>query len=119
MRRAFTLVGLLIVMGIITVLTGLLMPAPGKDRGAANRAGCMSNMRQIAGALLQYTTDNRGYFPRPSQNIVYQPEDWIYYQYGRDPSLGRLVPYIGIPQPTGASVYRCPSDDPATHLWYW
>jgi prepilin-type processing-associated H-X9-DG protein len=118
-RFAFSLVELLVVIGVIAVLIGLLMPVLGRARESANRTACMSNMRQLAAGLLQYAADNRGYFPRPSQNIVYSNEDWIYYQFGRDPSLGRLVPYCGVPRPDRPGVYRCPSDDPTTHLWYW
>jgi len=118
-QSGFSLVELLVVIGVIAVLMGLLMPVLGRARESANRTACMSNMRQLAAGLLQYASDNRGYFPRASQNIVYAVDDWIYYQYGRDPSQGKLVPYCGVPRPDRPGVYRCPSDDPSTHLWYW
>src|SRR5690348_11313226 len=91
----FSLVELLVVVGVIVVLIGLLMPVLGRARESANRTACMSNLRQLAAGLLQYAADNHGRFPRPSQNIVYVPEDWIYYQPGRDPAQGRLAPYCG------------------------
>jgi prepilin-type N-terminal cleavage/methylation domain-containing protein/prepilin-type processing-associated H-X9-DG protein len=105
-RRAFTLVELLICIGIIALLMALLMPALTAMRAQANAVACRNHLRHITLALITYAHDNNGNFP-PNKSAT--PAQWWY---DRD-RIGRYLKGVEF-GPSGDARGRaltCPEDD--------
>jgi len=69
-RKAFTLVELLVVIGIIALLLSILIPALGRARDASRTLKCLSNLRQLGLAFQMYATANKNYVPYPTTTLI-------------------------------------------------
>lgn len=126
--RGFTLVELLVVIGVILLLIALLLPAARRSVEAGRQVTCLNHMRQIAQAALMYCQDNDGTFPGMCGLDPPLPHEWVYWESKlgapyNDPTRSPIMRYLGshsigaTPDPTQAdlTVLRCPSDDWQSH----
>jgi prepilin-type N-terminal cleavage/methylation domain-containing protein len=112
--RGFTLVELLVVIGIIALLIAILLPVLAKARAAANRAVCLSNIRQLGVGVLMYCNDNKGWFPTCAYAAgggpyTQFPDDWVHWQADRNLDESAIAKYAGRGEQL-KRILRCPTD---------
>jgi prepilin-type N-terminal cleavage/methylation domain-containing protein/prepilin-type processing-associated H-X9-DG protein len=129
-RDGFTLVELLVVIGIIALLISMLLPALNKVHAQAQLVQCSSNLKQLATAAIMFSNEHRGRLPTVSSDQWAKIADpyrayFIYHDSGGtgqycDDWASSLLSYMGtlapnvqtfMDDPNGKSkVFKCPSD---------
>src|SRR5688572_20694156 len=105
-RGAFTLVELLVVIGIIALLISILLPSLNRARENAKQVNCLSNMGQFGLAFTMYNNAYQGHFPRPGAGT--QQEDWIHWETTRRLEDSAIAQFLA--KPVKAQYFECPSD---------
>lgn len=107
----FTLVELLVVIGIIALLIAILLPTLGKAREAAKRANCLSNMRQVHQAFMFYAMSNHDQVPLGYRTASKQFNSMVFS--ATAPPSGRYVLFgllYGAKLFNSPAVLFCPSE---------
>ena len=122
-RQGFTLVEVLLVVGIIALLATLLFPAFVQARARARQTACASNLRQIGLAAMLYSQDSDGLLPYGGDPSDKYTGGWKTAEGGRFwPAAAHLplLPDLLSPYAGGREVWRCPSDTGFTEGdWYY
>jgi prepilin-type N-terminal cleavage/methylation domain-containing protein/prepilin-type processing-associated H-X9-DG protein len=105
-RKGFTLIELLVVIAIIAILAAILFPVFAKAREKGRQASCLSNVKQLCLAFLQYSQDyDEGFCSCYAASGASATVRRWYYTSAANP--GMLYPYI-----MNAQVFKCPSGGP-------
>ncbi len=108
-RRAFTLVELLVVIGIIAILIAILMPTLTKARESARRAECLSNLRQVGLSFRFYAMNNRDQVPLGYRANTKQFNSMIYSSTAKRLVLFGWLYTAGLMK--NPKVFFCPSEN--------
>lgn len=131
-RAGFTLVELLVVIGIIALLVSILLPSLNKARGQANLIVCQSNLRSIGQLIGIYEANNRGYLPYGDAAVNFgapNGQEWQWEdvvtlagqptQYASGPAYVQANGYMGGPQGNQALDFASVFHDVDTPQFGW
>jgi len=103
-KRGFTLVEILVVIGIIAVMIGILLPALSKAQRTARMTSCLSNQHQLVLALLMYCQENQSYFPGGSGMAKWRNDQG-------NPQLAQNFAWLAYYNPDAFNPYACNQDE--------
>jgi len=126
-RRGFTPVELLVVIGIIALLVAVLLPTLGKARKSAYAVQCQSNVRQICTGLMMYANEYKGWYPSCSgrgswtngPTFSQAQSDWLWWQQKGNPNVpgardldqSQIAKYLNIRGGKLLELLRCKLDN--------
>ncbi|MEX2214760.1 MAG: type II secretion system protein [Phycisphaeraceae bacterium] len=128
LRRAFTIIELLVIISLIVLLISIMLPSLNQSKAEARRVVCATQLNQIGYAFTMYTDENKGYYPwvpesRSAMIFGGHPGTFAGYRavdgYGSDKRpLNRYLGYGSGTDPNAdVFAFRCP-DDKGAQVWH-
>ena len=134
-RKGFTMLEIVIVIGIVVALAAILFGVVSKAVDASRRTSCLNKLHALSTALFAYSSDNRGALPGGAMGAPRPPpppaipdddggrlEDWIWWQSFRLDKVGQggIGKYMKLSSdPHDLAALQCPADDLARQKLAW